>query len=55
MKECVEDLCGFCPEPKNVEEKELQEEEDKQYIRGRISSVFTPFFREDSSNTTYDS
>lgn len=41
MKECIEDLCEFCPEPQNDEEKALQEEEDKQYIRGRISSVFT--------------
>jgi len=26
----------YCPEPKNDEEKELQEEEDEKFIRGRI-------------------
>ncbi|KAI5121633.1 hypothetical protein M0805_001162 [Coniferiporia weirii] len=36
MKECVEDLCEFCPEPKDDAESALQEEEDKQFIRGRI-------------------
>ncbi|KAL5531740.1 hypothetical protein ACEPAG_4617 [Sanghuangporus baumii] len=39
MKECVEDLCEYCPEPKNDEEKALQEEEDKIYIRGRIAFI----------------
>ena len=37
MTECIEDLCEYCPEPRNDEEKALQEEEDKNYIRGRIS------------------
>jgi len=26
----------YCPEPKNDEEKELQEEEDDKYVHGRI-------------------
>ncbi|KAI5121629.1 hypothetical protein M0805_001158 [Coniferiporia weirii] len=36
MKECIEDLCEYCPEPKDDAESALQEEEDKQYVRGRI-------------------
>ncbi|RDB20232.1 hypothetical protein Hypma_012624 [Hypsizygus marmoreus] len=37
MKECLEDCCERCPEPIDADERELQEEEDKQYICGRIS------------------
>jgi len=29
----------YCPEPKDDEEKELQEEEEEKYIRGRIQYV----------------
>ncbi|KAI5121628.1 hypothetical protein M0805_001157 [Coniferiporia weirii] len=36
MKECVEDLCEYCLEPKDDAESALQVEEDKQFIRGRI-------------------
>ncbi|KAL5513251.1 hypothetical protein ACEPAH_3649 [Sanghuangporus vaninii] len=39
MKECLEDLCEYCPEPKNDEEKALQEEDDKVYIHGRIAFI----------------
>ena len=39
MTECIEDLCEYCPEPRNDEEKTLQEKEDENHIRGRISSV----------------
>ena len=41
MKECLEDLCEYCPEPRNDEEKALQEEEDKTYVRGRIALVLS--------------
>ncbi|KAL7278324.1 hypothetical protein ACG7TL_008300 [Trametes sanguinea] len=39
MKECLEDCCEFCPEPKNEEEKKLQETEDESYVRGRIQFI----------------
>ncbi|KAJ3734551.1 ankyrin repeat-containing domain protein [Lentinula guzmanii] len=39
IEECVEDCCEYCPEPIDEDERKLQEEEDKQYIRGRISFV----------------
>ncbi|KAI0824362.1 ankyrin [Trametes gibbosa] len=44
MTECLEDCCEarFCIEPKDDEEKKLQETEDKSYVRGRIQ-----FIRED--------
>jgi hypothetical protein len=29
----------YCPDPLSVEERELQEEEDKVYIRGRVEYV----------------
>jgi hypothetical protein len=31
-----------CPEPKNSEEHDLQDEEDKSYVRGRVAYV-TPY------------
>lgn len=43
MKECIEDICEYCPEPRNKEEKELRDEEDKIYVRGRIALVVTSF------------
>ncbi|KAG8817296.1 hypothetical protein FRC17_011296, partial [Serendipita sp. 399] len=36
ITEVMEDCCEYCPEPIAEEEKELQVEEDKVYIRGRI-------------------
>ncbi|KAI0325229.1 ankyrin [Cubamyces sp. BRFM 1775] len=42
MQECLEDCCEFCPEPKDAEEKELQQKEDEAYVRGRVE-----FIRED--------
>ncbi|PIL29519.1 transporter [Ganoderma sinense ZZ0214-1] len=36
LKECIEDCCEYCPDPKDDEEKELQEKEDDSYVRGRI-------------------
>ena len=41
MMECVEDLCGYCPDPRNTEEMALQGEEDKSFVRGRIRLVHT--------------
>ncbi|KAI0367118.1 ankyrin [Pilatotrama ljubarskyi] len=42
MAECLDDCCEYCPEPKNEEEKKLQETEDESYVRGRVQ-----FIRED--------
>ncbi|KAI1782779.1 ankyrin [Ganoderma leucocontextum] len=36
LKECVEDCCEYCPEPKDDEERELQEKEDDSYVRIRL-------------------
>ncbi|TFY63651.1 hypothetical protein EVG20_g6224 [Dentipellis fragilis] len=36
---CLEDCCECCPEPRNKEEHELQDEEDKVYVRGRIAFI----------------
>ncbi|KAF3917841.1 hypothetical protein ABW20_dc0105725 [Dactylellina cionopaga] len=37
VKDIIEDCCGYCPEAKTDEEKELQAEDDKFFVRGRIS------------------
>ncbi|KAF8265333.1 hypothetical protein EI94DRAFT_356458 [Lactarius quietus] len=39
VEECIEDCCELCPEPKNEEEHNLQDEEDKSYVRGRIAFI----------------
>ncbi|KAK0492741.1 ankyrin repeat protein [Armillaria luteobubalina] len=39
MNECLNDCCEHCPEPIDKDERSLREEEDKQYIRGRISFI----------------
>ncbi|KAF5369314.1 hypothetical protein D9758_002726 [Tetrapyrgos nigripes] len=39
VQECMDDCCEHCPQPIDADERKLQEEEDKQYIRGRISFV----------------
>ncbi|TFK67259.1 ankyrin [Pluteus cervinus] len=39
MDECIEDCCEHCPDTVSDEERDLQEEEDKQYVRGRISFI----------------
>ncbi|KAH9895597.1 ankyrin [Cubamyces lactineus] len=39
MQECLEDCCEFCPEPKDDEEKELQQKEDESYVRGRVEFI----------------
>ncbi|KAH9022591.1 hypothetical protein EDB84DRAFT_1564938 [Lactarius hengduanensis] len=39
VEECIEDCCELCPEPKNEEEHNLQDEEDKSYVRGRITFI----------------
>ncbi|KAI0738301.1 ankyrin [Daedaleopsis nitida] len=39
LSECLEDCCEFCPEPKDNDEKKLQEEEDESYVRGRIQFI----------------
>ncbi|KAG8785845.1 hypothetical protein FRC15_000608 [Serendipita sp. 397] len=36
ITEVMEDCCEYCPQPITEEEKELQVEEDKTYIRGRL-------------------
>ncbi|KAF8267587.1 hypothetical protein EI94DRAFT_1801491 [Lactarius quietus] len=38
-EECIEDCCELCPEPKNEEEHNLQDEEDKSSVRGRIAFI----------------
>ncbi|CAG8440942.1 1066_t:CDS:10 [Ambispora gerdemannii] len=39
MEQVFNDCCGTCPDPRTPEEKELQEEEDKIFIRGKISFI----------------
>lgn len=39
MQECLEDCCGNCPGPIDDDEKKLKEEEEKQYITGRIAFI----------------
>ncbi|RPD55207.1 ankyrin [Lentinus tigrinus ALCF2SS1-7] len=39
LQECIEDCCEYCPEPKDDEEKKLQEEEDASYVRGRVQFI----------------
>ncbi|PFH47157.1 hypothetical protein AMATHDRAFT_68340 [Amanita thiersii Skay4041] len=39
IQECMEDCCENCPEPIDDAERELQDEEDPMYIRGRISFI----------------
>ncbi|KAK0448182.1 ankyrin repeat protein [Armillaria borealis] len=39
VNECLNDCCEYCPEPIDKDERALREEEDKQYIRGRISFI----------------
>ncbi|EPQ59792.1 ankyrin [Gloeophyllum trabeum ATCC 11539] len=39
IEECIEDCCEHCPEPTSDEEKKLQADEDKLYIRGRIEFI----------------
>ncbi|CAG8719017.1 4950_t:CDS:2, partial [Ambispora leptoticha] len=39
MEQVFNDCCGTCPDPRTPEEKELQEEEDKIFVRGEISFI----------------
>ncbi|KAH9057582.1 hypothetical protein EDB87DRAFT_1686168 [Lactarius vividus] len=39
VEECIEDCCELCPEPRDEEEHNLQDEEDKSYVRGRIAFI----------------
>ncbi|KAH9017611.1 ankyrin repeat protein [Lactarius pseudohatsudake] len=39
VEECIEDCCGLCPEPENEDEHNLQDKEDKSYVRGRITFI----------------
>ncbi|KAH9170814.1 hypothetical protein EDB89DRAFT_2230439 [Lactarius sanguifluus] len=39
VEECIEDCCELCPEPKNEEDHNLQDEDDKSYVRGRIAFI----------------
>ncbi|KAK7436346.1 hypothetical protein VKT23_019194 [Stygiomarasmius scandens] len=39
VEECMEDCCVWCPDPENTAERELQQEEDKKYVRGRIAFI----------------
>ncbi|PSR72889.1 hypothetical protein PHLCEN_2v11256 [Hermanssonia centrifuga] len=36
MEECLADCCEHCTQPKDDEERTLQEQEDQSYIRGRV-------------------
>ncbi|KAI0643463.1 ankyrin [Trametes meyenii] len=39
MAECLEDCCEYCPEPKDDDEKKLQEAEDDSHVRGRVQFI----------------
>ncbi|ETW84697.1 hypothetical protein HETIRDRAFT_425946 [Heterobasidion irregulare TC 32-1] len=39
MEECLNDCCGHCPEPRDAEEHQLRNEEDKSCIRGRVAFI----------------
>ncbi|KAH9970349.1 ankyrin repeat-containing domain protein, partial [Lactifluus volemus] len=52
VEECMEDCCEHCPEPKNQEEHNLQDEEDKSYVRGRIAFIEEDPGRQSISGTT---
>ncbi|PBL01634.1 ankyrin [Armillaria gallica] len=39
VNECLDDCCEHCPEPIDNDEHALREEEDKHYIRDRISFI----------------
>ena len=36
FKHVVNDCCGFCPEPLAEEDRKVQDEEDKTYVRGNF-------------------
>ncbi|KAJ6520371.1 hypothetical protein C8R45DRAFT_58736 [Mycena sanguinolenta] len=38
-EECIEDCCGTCPEALDEDQRKAQEEDDRHYIRGRISFI----------------
>jgi hypothetical protein len=39
VQDVVTDCCGYCPVPKTDEEKEIAEQEAKNYVSGKISYV----------------
>ncbi|KAK6526995.1 hypothetical protein TWF281_010191 [Arthrobotrys megalospora] len=39
VKDIVDDCCGYCPEATTEEEKALQVEDDKFFVRGKISFI----------------
>ncbi|KAJ6261350.1 hypothetical protein Dda_4020 [Drechslerella dactyloides] len=64
VKDIVIDCCGYCPEAKTDEEKELQAEDDKFHVRGNISFLkddpgrqeigsFNPITEEDWTEMAY--
>ncbi|KAK6354803.1 hypothetical protein TWF696_003936 [Orbilia brochopaga] len=64
VKDIIDDCCGYCPEAKTDEEKELQAEDDKFYVRGKISFLkddpgrqeigsFNPITEEDWTEMAY--
>ncbi|KAF3936886.1 hypothetical protein ABW19_dt0206096 [Dactylella cylindrospora] len=64
VKDIVGDCCGYCPEPKTDEEKELQEYDDKTYVRGKLTFLkddpgrqeigsFNPITEEDWTEMAY--
>ncbi|KAF3909580.1 hypothetical protein AA313_de0205684 [Arthrobotrys entomopaga] len=64
VKDIIEDCCGYCPEPKNDEENELQAQDDKIYVRGKITFLkddpgrqeigsFNPITEEDWTEMAY--
>ncbi|KAK6538841.1 hypothetical protein TWF694_010406 [Orbilia ellipsospora] len=64
VKDIIEDCCGYCPEPKNDEQKELQAQDDKVYVRGKLAFLkddpgrqeigsFNPITEEDWTEMAY--
>lgn len=39
VDDVIHDCCGYCPQPKTQEEKEVSEEENKIYISGDVSFI----------------
>ncbi|KAK6349078.1 hypothetical protein TWF730_009837 [Orbilia blumenaviensis] len=64
VKDIIDDCCGYCPEATTDEEKALQAEDDKFYVRGKISFIrddpgrqeigsFNPITEEDWTEMAY--
>ncbi|KAF3090297.1 hypothetical protein TWF706_009931 [Orbilia oligospora] len=64
VKDIIDDCCGYCPEATTEEEKALQAEDDKFFVRGKISFIrddpgrqeigsFNPITEEDWTEMAY--